>query len=192
LALAYASKHIQHVAALVLRGICLLERWETDWLYAEGGASRLYPEAFAAFREGAGKRAKGNLAKTYRRLLSNRRTRKKAAAAWWGWEAAISSLQPRPDHSTEKQVESLAVIENHYFSHDGWLRPGQLLAAAAKIPKSVPVSIVQGRYDLVCPAASAVALAKAIPHARLHLTLAGHAAADPENAKALRTALANI
>jgi len=97
-------------------------------------------------------------------------------------------LRPRADRSTPKQVESLAVIENHYFSHNCWLRPGQLLRAAARIPKTVPLIIVQGRYDLVCPAASAYAVAKAVPHAQLHLTIAGHAGADPENAKALRAA----
>lgn len=193
LALAYASKHIDHVAALVLRGICLLEPWETDWLYREGGASRLYPEAWASFAQGSKgsketKESKGNLTMTYKRLLRNRRTRKAAAKAWWGWEAAISSLKPKPDRSTDKQVESLAIIENHYFSHNGWLRSGQLLAAAARIPRSIPVFIVQGRYDLVCPAASAVALAAKIPHANLTLTMAGHAGADPENAKALRHA----
>jgi len=196
LALAYASKHIDRVAALVLRGVCLLEPWETDWLYAEGGASRLYPEAWAAFLKGAkgsqGATIKGNLTKTYKRLLSNRRTRKKAAAAWWGWEAAISSLKPKPDRSTPKQVESLAILENHYFSHDAWLRPGYLLAAAAQIPKSVPVIIVQGRYDLVCPAASAVAVAAIIPHASLHMTLAGHASSDPDTAKMLRKALEKL
>jgi len=189
LALAYASKHMDRVAGLVLRGVCLLDKWETDWLYGPNGAARLYPEAWADFVTGS--RVKGrpkNLTKTYRRLLRNRRTRKAAAAAWWGWEAAISSLRPRPDHSTPKQVESLAVLENHYFSHDAWLRPGQLLAAARRIPPSVPVIIVQGRYDLVCPAASAIAVANAVPHAQLHMTIAGHASTEPENARALRAA----
>jgi len=189
LALAYASKHIKHVAALVLRGICLLEPWETDWLYKEGGASRLYPEAFAAFSNAAdSKGSKKNLTRSYSRLLKNRQTRKKAAAAWWGWEAKLSQLRPTPDRSTAKQIEELAILENYYFLHNGWLRPGQLLTAAAKIPSSVPVYIIQGRYDLVCPAASAFSLAKAIPHAKLRLTIAGHAGAEPENAKALREA----
>jgi len=187
LALAYASKHIGSVAALVIRGVFLGERWETDWLYGPDGAARLYPEAFSAFASGSRSRAK-NLTQTYRGLLRNRRTRKAAAAAWWGWEAAVSSLRPRADRSTPKQIESLAVIENHYFNHNCWLRPGQLLRAAAQIPKTVPLIIVQGRYDLVCPAASAYAVAKAVPHAQLHLTIAGHAGADPENAKALREA----
>jgi proline iminopeptidase len=193
LALAYASKHMDRIAAFVLRGVCLLEPWETDWLYREGGASRLYPAEFAAFSALAPPKSRSkNLTKTYRRLLRNRRTRKAAAAAWWGWEAAISSLKPRPDHSSPEQVESLAMIENHYFSRNAWIRPGQLLAVAQRIPPSVPVLIVQGRYDLVCPAASAVAVAAAAPHAILQLTIAGHAATDPENAKALRKAVASL
>jgi proline iminopeptidase len=192
LALAYASRHIDRVAALVLRGVCLLEPWETDWLYAEGGASRLYPEAWASFVQGAGENKKGNLTKTYKRLLSNRRTRKKAAAAWWGWESAISSLEPKPDRSAQGQVESLAVIENYYFSNDAWLKPHELINAASRIPKTVPVIIVQGRYDLVCPAASAFAVAEAVPHAKLHMTLAGHSSSDPENAKALKAAMVRL
>jgi len=186
LALAYASKHITSVTALVIRGIFLGEKWETDWLYRPEGAARLYPEAWDAFTAFSASRS--NQTKTYKRLLSNRKTRKAAAARWWGWEAAVSSLRPKADRSTPSQVESLAVLENHYFSHNCWLRPGQLLKSAARIPQSVPVIIVQGRYDLVCPAASAYALAKAVPHSELHMTISGHSSADPENAKALRAA----
>ena len=189
LALAYASKHMKRITAFVLRGVCLMEPWETAWLYREGGASRLYPEAFDAFVVGSRTKTKTNLTATYKRLLRNRRTRKAAAAAWSGWESAISSLHPRSDRSTPKQIESLAVLENHYFSHNCWVRPGQLLAVARRIPATVPVIIVQGRYDLVCPPNSAVAVAAAVPHAELHMTIAGHAASDPENAKALRAAL---
>lgn len=184
LALAYASKHMKSVAALVLRGVYLGERAENDWLYGPDGAARLYPEAWASFRTGS----RGSQIAPYRRLLRNRRTRRAAAAAWWGWEAAVSSLRPVVDRTEPKRVESLAVLENHYFSHDCWLRPGQLLTAARRIPASVPVLIIQGRYDLVCPPASAYALAAAVPHSKIRMTLAGHAATDPENAKALRAA----
>jgi len=186
LALAYASKHLTSIDAMVLRGIYLGDKSENDWLYGPDGAARLYPEEWSAFA--ARSKVKGNLVKTYKRLLSNRRTRKAAAARWWGWESAISSLRPKADRSKPSEVESLAVLENYYFSHNCWLRPGQLLESAASIPMSVPVIIVQGRYDLVCPASSAVALSKAISHSKLYLTISGHAGLDPENAKALRAA----
>jgi proline iminopeptidase len=189
LALAYASKHLDHVDALVLRGIYLGEQSENDWLYREGGASRLYPEGWASFSALVpNKSAKKNLIGTYRRLLRNKKTRRRAAAAWWGWEGSLSFLKPRPDKTKAREVESLAILENHYFHHNCWLRPGQLLAAAAKIPRSVPVHIIQGRYDLVCPAVSAYRLSKAIRHSHLTMTMAGHAGSEPATAAALRRA----
>jgi proline iminopeptidase len=192
LALAYAAKHLKHVDALVVRGIYLGESRENDWLYKEGGASSLYPEEWTKFSQGAGSAGKSrkNLTATYRRLLQSkdRKTRRRAAAAWWGWESAISFLVPKPDDSKASEVESLAILENHYFSHTCWLKPGQLLAAARRIPASVPVHIVQGRYDLVCPPASAYALAQAVPHAHLTFTLAGHAGSEKPTAAALRKA----
>lgn len=208
LALAYAAKHLDHVAALVVRGVYLGESRENDWLYKEGGASSLYPEEWTKFSSvalaatgaaarkstasaaGAGTKSRKNLTATYRRLLQSkdRKTRRRAAAAWWGWESAISFLVPKPDDSKASEVESLAILENHYFSHNCWLKPGQLLAAARRIPASVPVHIVQGRYDLVCPPASAYALAQAVPHAHLTFTLAGHAGSEKPTAAALRAA----
>jgi proline iminopeptidase len=192
LALAYASKHLDHVSALVLRGVYLGEESENDWLYREGGASRLYPEGWAAFSApvASSRGSRKNLIGAYSRLLKskNRQTRRKAAAAWWSWESSLSFLKPRVDKTPAKEVESLAAIENHYFHHNCWLRQGQLLAAAAKIPKTVPVHIVQGRYDLVCPPVSAHRLSKAIPHATLTMTIAGHAGSEPATAIQLRKA----
>jgi proline iminopeptidase len=40
--------------------------------------------------------------------------------------------------------------------------------------------IVQGRYDVVCPATSAVELQRALPGAKLVLTITGHSATEPE------------
>ena len=186
LALAYASRHPAPVAGLLLRGVCLMEPWEQRWLYEEGGASRIFPEAWPAFVAGAQKsKGRGTLSQRYGRLLSNRKTRKAAAKAWWNWESAISYLEPKPDHSSPKQVESLAVLENHYFRHNAWLKPGFLLAAAAKM--RIPTVIVQGRYDLVCPIASAYALRKAMPHSVLIVAKkAGHAGSETPTAYALR------
>jgi len=184
LALAYASKHAC-VDAMILRGVYLAEPWETRWVYSKEGAARLFPEAWRTYsHDRSGRR----LTAYYGRLLNNRRTRKAAAAAWWKWEATLSYLTPIPDRTPDSKKETLAVLEHHYFSHNCWLRPGQLLRAARRF--RFPVHIVQGRYDFVCPAASAVALADVIPHAKLTITEAGHAAS--ESADALRAALKSL
>jgi proline iminopeptidase len=191
LALAYASKHMNRVTAMVLRGIYLGEPHENAWLYKEGGASELKPVEWARFVKGSGSR-KGCLIGPYRRLLRNRRTRKAAAKAWTMWETSISSMEKNLVKDSPKEVEMMAVLENHYFSHNCWLRPGQLLREAKRIPRSIPVYIIQGEYDLVCPPMSAVRLSKAIRHSHLQLTQAGHAALEPATAAALKKALSKL
>ena len=46
---------------------------------------------------------------------------------------------------------SHARIECHFFVNNGWMRDGQLIEEAQKI-KHLPIVIIQGRYDIVCPA----------------------------------------
>jgi proline iminopeptidase len=193
LALAYTSRHPRSVTGLILRGIFLGQSWETKWLYEEGGASLLQPAEWERFVAGAGadcRRSDKRLTACYRRRLTsrNRATRKAAARAWWHWEHVLSSVEPKPDRTPPKAVAALSVLENHYFIHNCWLRPGELLAAARRI--RVPVTIIQGELDLVCPPAAAHALAKAIPHARLIMVPgAGHSAAEPGIARALQKAV---
>jgi proline iminopeptidase len=46
---------------------------------------------------------------------------------------------------------AFARIECHYFVNGGWMRDGQLIEEAHKIAH-LPIVIVQGRHDFVCPA----------------------------------------
>lgn len=187
LALAYVARHPRAVTGLILRGIFLGEPWETAWLYEEGGASRVRPAEWERFVGGC-KGSRRRLTACYKKRLADRRTRKAAARAWWNWEHVLSTVVPKPDSSSLKNVMALSVLENHYFSHNCWLRPGELLTAARRI--RVPVTIIQGELDLVCPPAAAHALAKAIPHAQLVMVPgAGHSAAEPGIARALHEAV---
>ena len=188
LALAYASRHADRVRALVLRGVCLMEPWEQAWMYGPAGAARMAPAAWRRFSESAGPlplRSPRQTLRAYGRRLHSRHkgTRKAAARAWWRWESALSHLEPREVTGKDRETEALAVLEHHYFRHNAWLRPGQLLRAAKRF--TFPVFIVQGRYDLVCPPAAAAALAATTPKAHLHLTQAGHAGTEPATVAAL-------
>ena len=187
LALAYAETHPDRVSGLVIRGIYLGHAWETDWLYKEGGASQLNPAGCTQFSSKAPRARK--LTRAYHRLLHSpkRATRKAAERAWTRWEHSVSFLEPRPDKSTETEQENVALLENHYFIHNCWLRPGQLLKNVDRLAK-IPTTIVQGRYDLVCPPASAYRLKGSMPHATLMMTTAGHAGSEPETKAALRKA----
>ena len=67
-----------------------------------------------------------------------------------------------------KFAVAFARIEAHYFVHGAFMNEdGQLLKNADAI-KDIPGVIVQGRYDVVCPARSAWDLHKVWPKGELH------------------------
>jgi proline iminopeptidase len=173
LALAYASKHLDRVTAFVLRGVCLFTKEEAAWMFEKGHASEVYPKAWSQVTEMLRKGTR-KITKPYRKLLLSKKTQKVASRAWSKYEHDLAYLVPRPFKPDVKSDVETAVIENHYFVHNAWLTSDVLLEAAKQI--QVPVFIVQGRYDMICPASSALTLKEAIPHAKLVVVSnAGHA-----------------
>lgn len=185
LALAYAQKHPHRVTELVLRGIFLLRRSEIDWYY-NGGAAHLFPERWEQFLSPVPEQERdGDLVEAYHRLLHAQDVEiaTRAAIAWSAWEGATSSLLPKPERIAESSEPRFALafarIENHYFHHRGFLDEGQLLRDVARL-EGIPGVIVQGRYDVVCPATSAWALHRAWPGSQLDIVGdAGHSAMEP-------------
>ena len=190
LALAYAQAHRTRVNALVLRGVFTARRSELDWLYKEGGASRLFPEAFARFAAAIPANEQHDLVGAYHRRLtsSDPAVASNAASAWCAWESSLLTLIPKaaPTPSGASRADlALACIETHYFVNDTFLAEGQLLAGAGLLG-DLPGIIVQGRYDVVTPAATAWALHQAWPGSRLEIVpAAGHATGEPGITQAL-------
>lgn len=194
LALAYAQTHRTRVTELVLRGIFLLRKSELAWFY-QHGASELFPDAFEDFVSPIPEVERGDLLRAYSRRLTdpNPSVQREAARAWSVWEARTSFLLPHPVHvqraATEDFSLAFARIECHYFVHGGFFsHEGQLLDGVDRI-RDVPAVIVQGRYDVVCPARSAWDLHRRWPEARFILVEdAGHSAYEPGILDALVTA----
>ncbi len=185
LALAYAEKHPERVTELVLRGIFLLQKWETDWFY-QGGTSFLYPDAWEGYLAPIPENERGDLVKAYyARLTSDdEKVRQEAARAWSIWEGRTTYLL-----ENQAQVErcsgdafslAFARIECHYFIHNGFFeRDTQLLDDVGRI-RHIPTIIVHGRYDVVCPLKAAWDLHRAFPEAELRIVPdAGHSAFEP-------------
>ncbi len=191
LALAYAQRHPERVTELVLRGIFLLRRQEIQWFY-QRGASAIYPDAWEPYWTHIPEAERGDMVKAYHARLTHadREVRVAAAKRWAGWEGATSKLVPDPalrGHYEEDEFAlSFARIEAHYFIHQGFLvTEDQLLRDVSRI-RHIPGVIVQGRYDVVCPAESAWALHRAWPEAEFLVTAdSGHSAFDAANSRAL-------
>ena len=182
LALAYAERHPDRVLGLVLRGIFLLRTAEIRWFYQEG-ASWIFPDAWEDYLAAIPGEDRHDLVSAYYRRLTSPDpdVRLAAARAWSIWEARTSCLIENRDlvqkfHEPEKAL-AFARIECHYFVHRGFFeRDDQLLLDARKI-RHIPGSIVQGRYDVVCPMRSAWDLHRVWPEANFEVVPdAGHSA----------------
>lgn len=189
LALLYAQSHPEHAAALVLRGIFTMSGDELDWFYG-GGAARFFPEAWADFTAPIPEDEQGDLIGAYyRRLTSADETvRTRHARAWVGWETATASIRPPRGNPPVNggYARAFARIESHFFQHRGWLgRDDRILADMGRIAH-IPGVIVQGRYDVICPPATAAGIAAAWPAAELvMIDDAGHALSEPGITSAL-------
>jgi proline iminopeptidase len=185
LALAYAETHPERCLGLILRGIFLLRRKELLWFYQEG-ASWLFPDAWEEYLAPIPEAERGDLISAYHRRLTSDdpELRMRAARAWSVWEGSTSKLRADPKtierFAVDRFAEAFARIECHYFVNGAFLRSDtQLLDDASKLAH-LPGVIVQGRYDVVCPAASAWALHQRWPGAALRLVGdAGHSISEP-------------
>jgi proline iminopeptidase len=183
LALIYAQEHPDRVLALALRGVFLMTRPELDWFYG-GGAGQFWPDLWARFIEPIPLDERDDLIAAYhRRLFSgDLPTEIRHARIWAAWENALASIDNDGfgGESPAEYARAFARLENHYFRHDGFLNEeSQIMNRLDRIAR-IPGVIVQGRYDMICPPASAYRLAAGWPRSRLHLVArAGHALSEP-------------
>ena len=187
LSLAYSQTYPTSVSEMVLRGIFMLRKKELDWFYQEG-ASKIFPEAWEKFLEPIDVNQHDNLMSAYHKIFTSDDEDKKlsAAIAWSVWEGSTSSLSYNPDmassFSDPKFALAFALIENHYFVNKGFLEhENQLIETGIDIIRHIPTTIVQGRYDIVCPMTTAWELSKNWPEAKLIVApSSGHTAFEKE------------
>ena len=172
LALIYAEKYPHRVSGMLLRALCLMDDEESKWLYEPHGAAQVFPVEYEKFlapltvkeREGTMK----EILRAYQRRLTSpdMKIAKEAAAAWTGWEDSVIALVPKPVTFKGSRDISVAILENHYFINDGFTKPGQILKRAHRL-KNIPIDIIHGRYDMICPYRSVKSLSEILPHIRV-------------------------
>lgn len=189
LALAYGQTHPERCTGFVLRGIFLCTPAEIDWFMH--GMRWFFPLAHADFVAPIPPEERGDLLGAYaRRLFSDDPAQYTVAARAWGrYEGSCLHLLPHPetvdDFGSDAVALALGRLEAHYFVHRGFFDDEQLLRGVERI-RHLPAVIVQGRYDVVCPPATAHRLHQAWSGSVLKLIEdAGHAALEPGTAAAL-------
>jgi len=183
LALLYAQAHPEKVESMILRGTFLGRQQDIDWVYAEGGASKLFPEAWQQLVGQLEEKDRQRPLKHYFELLSSEDESIVADAAWRlnAWESTIVTLR---DHDFElPQTDDLgpiahSLIQLQFALNECYISPNQILNNIDKI-RHIPTQIIHGRYDIVCPATQSWQLHQAWPESNLNIVpLAGHAAGE--------------
>ena len=214
LAMAYAIDYPQHCASLILRGIFLGAAEDLDYLY-QGNAATFhdapyaltapgayihYPDEWAELLSVLTPAERSDVMASYKRIFdmvpatdAEREKQLQAAITWSLWEGVISNMVPE-SAATGKFGDAdfalcFAQIEAHYFANNLFIEPGHLLGSA-DILASIPIHIVHGRFDQVCPLTQASRLVAALQGAGAEpatyvVTNAGHSAMERENALAL-------
>jgi proline iminopeptidase len=201
LALAYAQAHPQPCMSLTLRGVFLLRAAEIDWFLH--GLRRFAPLAWEQFVGFLPESLRGDICDGYWTQLNHELPEIRAAAAnsWATYEArnvmlrtntaasAPGSSSSGPSSASASQsAVGLARLEVYYMRANRFVPDDALLRGVARI-RHIPCAIVQGKYDLLCPPITAVALHAAWPESTLQIVEdAGHSAFEP----GIRTALVAV
>ena len=149
----------------------MCRKGELHWFYQDG-ASNIFPDAFEPYRNHIPEEERDDMIAAYYRRLTNDdvEIRRSAAREWTRWEMATSRLFPDPEYLEMAEDLDFAVafarIESHYFINEIFVEDGHILNNIDKI-QHIPCVIVQGRYDVVCPARSAWELSKVLPNSNL-------------------------
>lgn len=178
LALAYAITYPNSVKALVLRGVFLGRRSEIDWLHRDG-ARQIWPDAWEKFRAIIPESERADMVAAYHRRITSTdpELRRQAARSWSGWEASTMCLIQDPAAIVEMTETDAGIaighIECHYTYNGFFMKTDNYLIENAGRIRDLPCRIVQGRYDVICPAVSAWELHKALPKSDLRIVATG-------------------
>jgi proline iminopeptidase len=184
LSLAYAIAHPDRVAGMVLRGVFLASDAEVAAYLS------VLPQAW-------GQPAGETVVEHYRALVERGEPEVALAAArrWWDYECRVMALAEPGSAGAPPPAEELlasARVQLHFLAEHCFLRTNELLEQLQRVG-ALPVIIVQGALDKVCPPAAAQAVAQRIPGADMRIVAGGgHSALQPAMAAALCAATADM
>lgn len=193
LALVYAIHHPERVLGLVLRGIWLANKYAIDH-YIAGGIKEFFPEVWNRFAKLV---APGENPVQYylKNMLSDdEEISDKFAYEWAYYEMSFYTINKISDPAEVLKTfshKSLAILEAHFIANNCFIPEDFIMDNIDKI-KHIPTTIVQGRYDFICPPVQAFRLHSGLENSTLNIVNSGHSASDPETKKRLKSELKRI
>jgi proline iminopeptidase len=175
LALAYALANPGRVGALVIGGVFTGSKVETDWIDS-GMFKTFYPDAWQRYLDATPQehRVDPSAYHHHQAIHGSAEQQKASAFAYGSMESSVARLDDRfttDDFALYDPAGSR--IEMHYLQNLCFMPDQYLLDNLHRL--SIPIHIVQGRYDMVCPPTTAYEVSQKAPHVTLYWTLGGHA-----------------
>jgi proline iminopeptidase len=191
LSLAYSQTYPEKTTELILRGIFTGSKKEIDWFNRGHGASSIFPKAWKKYKNTIPEDEQNDLVGAYGKRFKGdfgKKEKYRAMLAWATWEDSCAHLIPTPQDTIKKNLLKnnmyipFATIEYHYFSNNLFFKDDGHVLKQKNLDKikKIPMVIVQGRYDMLCPNVTAHNLHKGCPKSSLILTTAGHSAYDED------------
>lgn len=196
LAMAYGVVHPDHCLGFILRGVFLMSPSEIAWFLV--GTRQFYPELWAPLMlkllKACGKTHENLDTLAYIDILNLLETllhsgqsdlADEVFQAFGQFEQDLMTLLPQDRfEATAEHCKTVAKIEQHFFKHN-YPETAHLLEQLVKV-KHLPCTIVQGRYDVVCPPITAYKVHQIWQGSKLVMVPnGGHSAMDPAIAEAL-------
>jgi len=193
LGLLYTQQHPEKVTGMIIRAVFLARQQDLDW-FAKDGANRIYPEQWQRLVESIPEQGRENLIKGLCDALwgKDEVAKRRVAREWMAWGGLVAlgnDYQPgtQSDHVTQKMVKQVC-MELHYARHHYFIKENQILENCTAL-YNIPITIIHGRQDFVCPIEAGMKLHQALPHAEyVILANAGHIAQGSEMIDALVSA----
>jgi proline iminopeptidase len=194
LAFAYGETYPRSVRGMVLRGVFTATSEEIDHFY-HGGIRTYYPDVYDEMLKALPDPDRRPLPDYFLELIQSDDPEEgdKYACLWAWYETKISAIEV-PDEWLDGIGEgwnpyAFALLENYYMANDCFFEEDQLYRDAGRL-SDVPVVMINGRYDAVCPPVTAYRMDKRLSKSKLIIAeAAGHWMGEPSIEQALLRAM---
>ena len=194
LALYYTHHFSERVSGLILRGVFLARQQDIDWVYANNGAAKIFPDAwYNLIKDLPLSQQDQPLAAIYKQLTSDNtqlsNTMFDKLQHWESslvyWQNSLSFEERVTDNVIPESEKVPSIIQLHYSLNQCFIAKEPLLKNIDNI-RHIPTKIIQGHHDMVCPVEQAWQLKQHWPEVDLAIIdMAGHIANEPGMVDAL-------
>lgn len=183
LSLVYAIQNPEKVKSLLLRGVFLANKESIEY-FINGGVENQFPKEWNRFKSNVPLVNQENIAAYYLDKMLNGTDKEKD---FFSYEWAYYEISIFKNDITETQIQSilkefaycsLSIMEAYYLINNCFIEDNYILQNISAI-QSIPVKIIHGRNDSICPLVYAETLHQKLNNSELYIENAGHSDSEP-------------